>query len=91
MSNNTTFFCIIIIICKYFILRNISKFIICFFGSVNISYSINYLIDAAEKLNDSRVAIVIVGEGNQKQELMDKTKGREDVIFLPKIPPTPPR
>ena len=64
------------------------KFIICFFGSVNISYSINYLIDAADKLNDSRVAIVIVGEGNQKQELMDKTKGREDVIFLPKIPKT---
>lgn len=64
------------------------KFIICFFGSVNISYAIDRLIDAAETLNDSRVSIVIVGEGNQKQELMDKTEGKDNIIFLPKIPKT---
>ncbi len=64
------------------------KFVICFFGSVNISYAIGYLIEAAMKLNDPRIAIVIVGEGNQKNELMKKVKERKDVVFLPKIPKT---
>ena len=64
------------------------KFVICFFGSVNISYSIDYLIEAGTKLNDPKIVLVIVGEGNQKKELMEKTKGREDVIFLPKISKT---
>ena len=64
------------------------KFVICFFGSVNVSYTIDYLIDAAGKLADPQIAIVIVGEGNQKQALMEKTKGRKDVTFLPKIPKT---
>ena len=69
-------------------LHDDGKFIICFFGSVNVSYSIDYLIDATEKLNDSRVVIVIVGEGNQKKELMEKAKNRDDIVFLSKIPKT---
>ena len=64
------------------------KYVICFFGSVTKSYAIDYLIDAAGKMNDPRIVIVIVGDGNQKQELMEKTKGREDVVFLSKIPKT---
>lgn len=59
------------------------KFIICFFGSITASYAIDYLIQAKEKLNNDKVAIVIVGEGNQKEEL--KNLAGEGVFFLPKI------
>ena len=67
-------------------LREDNKFVICFFGSITRSYAIDYLIDATERLNNPRIAIVIVGEGNQKHELMEKAEGRKDIIFLPKIP-----
>ena len=62
------------------------KFIICFFGSVNVSYAIDYLIKAHKKLDDDRISLVIVGEGNQKEELM-KIAG-DDVYFLPRIQKT---
>ena len=62
------------------------KFIICFFGSVNITYAIDYLVNAQKKLNDDRVAIVIIGEGNQKEAL--KQISGENVFFLPRIPKT---
>ncbi|MBQ6383213.1 MAG: glycosyltransferase family 4 protein [Clostridia bacterium] len=61
------------------------KFVVCFFGSITKSYAIDYLLDAVEKLNGARAAVVIVGEGNQKEELMRRTAGREDSVFLPKI------
>lgn len=62
------------------------KFIVCFFGSVNASYSIDYLIKALEKLSIDTVAVVIVGEGNQKEELL-RIAGK-NVFFLPRIPKT---
>ena len=67
-------------------LHNEGKFIICFFGSVNISYAIDYLIKANQKLRDNRVAIVIVGEGKQKEEL--ERLAVEGVYFLPRSPKT---
>lgn len=67
-------------------LHDENRFIFCFFGSVNVSYAIEYLIKAQQKLNDKRAAIVIVGEGNQKEEL--KRKAGKDVYFLPRIPKT---
>ena len=66
-------------------LQTQGKFAVCFFGSITKSYAIDYLLEATKMLNDSRVAVVIVGEGNQKQELIEKCKDREDVFFLPKI------
>ena len=62
-----------------------NKFIICFFGSITKSYAIDYLIDAMSILNNESVVLVIVGEGNQKQELMEKTKGNDSVVFLNKV------
>ena len=64
------------------------KFIICFFGSITKSYAIDYLIDAVRKLNDSRVAVLIVGDGNQKNSLIEKADGMDSVVFLPKIKKT---
>lgn len=61
-----------------------SKFIICFFGSINVSYAIDYLIKAQQKLDDDRIAVVIVGEGNQKEEL--KQMAGKNIYFLPRIP-----
>ncbi len=65
-------------------LHDKGKIIICFFGSITISYAIDYLIKAHEKVNDKRVAILIVGEGNQKEQL--RKMAVEDVYFLPRIP-----
>lgn len=62
-----------------------NKFIICFFGSITKSYAIDYLIDAMTMLNNKNVALVIVGEGNQKQELIEKTSGNNNIYFLNKI------
>lgn len=62
------------------------KFVFCFFGSVNVSYAIDYLIKAKEQLNYDRAAVVIVGEGNQKKEL--KELAGDGVYFLPRIPKT---
>ena len=67
-------------------LHNQHRFIICFFGSVNVSYAIDYLLKAQQKLNDDRIAVVIVGEGNQKEELQ-RLAGK-DTFFLPRIPKT---
>ena len=61
-----------------------NKFVFCFFGSVNVAYAVDYLIKAHQKAHDSRAAIVIVGEGSQKEELI-KMAG-EGVYFLPRIP-----
>lgn len=62
------------------------KTVICFFGSITKSYAIDYLLEAMQRLGDERAAAVIVGDGNQKEELMRISAGRQDVFFLPKIP-----
>lgn len=67
-------------------LHNDGKFIICFFGSITKSYAIEYLLEAVEQLLNPNIAVVVVGEGNQKQELMDHYSNRDGVFFLPKIP-----
>ena len=61
-----------------------NKFIICFFGSITESYAIDYLIKARSLLSDDRVAVVIVGNGNQKQALQQMDA--QEVYFLPSIP-----
>lgn len=66
-------------------LHDEGKFIICFFGSVTRSYAVDYLIDAVKKLNDDRVSVLVVGDGNQKNSLMEKAKGLDSVVFVPKI------
>lgn len=64
-------------------LHNDGKFIICFFGSVNKSYAIEHLMEAMKKSGRDDVAFVVVGEGNQKDELIEKNV--RNVYFLPKI------
>ena len=67
-------------------LHNDGKFIICFFGSVTKSYAIDYLLKAVTQLSNPNIAVVIVGEGNQKEELINKYSKYKGVYFLSKIP-----
>lgn len=60
------------------------KDVICFFGSITKSYAIEYLIKATEDYSD-RIAVVIVGDGNQKDNLQQITANRDNIYFLPKI------
>lgn len=64
-------------------LHNNGKFVICFFGSVNKSYAIEHLIEALKRLGRDDVAFVVVGEGDQKKELIEKKV--RNVFFLTKI------
>ena len=60
------------------------KHVICFFGSITKSYAIDYLLKAVELDNTGRIAAVIVGEGNQKEDLISKYQSCENIAFLPK-------
>jgi len=64
------------------------KFVICFFGSVNASYAIDNLIRAKQILEDSSIAIVIIGEGNQKDDLKVLSGKDEGIRFLSRISKT---
>ena len=66
-------------------LHQSGKFIICFFGSITKSYAIDYLIKAIDELDDPRVAAIIVGEGNQKNELIKLAGENNNIVFLPRI------
>lgn len=66
-------------------LHNEGKFVICFFGSINKAYAVDYLLEATKILANNKVVVVIVGEGNQKEELIKQSSNRNDVYFLPKI------
>lgn len=63
-----------------------NKFIICFFGSVIHSYALSTLLDAVKQLNNSRLQVVIVGNGIDKQELVKKSKNNSQVHFFEPIP-----
>lgn len=69
-------------------LKEDNKFLICFFGSITKSYAISYLIKAIQNMQDSRIALIVVGEGEQKEELMElaRRKMKDNFIFFPKIP-----
>lgn len=63
------------------------KFIIGFFGSHTKSYALTHLVDAVQSLNNANISVVFVGNGNQKEELIERVKDKEShqFIFLPPI------
>ena len=69
-------------------LRAEGKFIIGFFGGINRAYALDYLLRAMKHAGGDRAAAVIVGEGDQKEEL--KTLAGDElgksIFFLPWIP-----
>lgn len=69
-------------------LKQSGKFVLCFFGSHTRSYGLDYLIEAVQKLKNSNIAVVFVGNGNQKEELqaLSKKEQENNFIFLPPVP-----
>lgn len=67
------------------LLKEKGLFTICFFGSITKSYAIDYLINAIRILGNMPVAAIIVGDGNQKEELIKEAKDLNNIFFLPKV------
>ena len=65
------------------------RFILVFFGSHTRSYSLDYLVRALAEIDQSRVFVAFVGEGNYKNELEKLAKelsiDRNAFAFLPGI------
>lgn len=66
-------------------MRQNYKFILCFFGSHTKSYALSYLIDAVKQFKRQEIALVFVGNGNEKEELKKRSKGYENIIFFDSI------
>lgn len=69
--------------------RDENRFILVFFGSHTRSYSIDYLIKALSKIDQDRVFVAFVGEGNFKNELIQIAEelhiSKSAYAFLPSI------
>lgn len=62
------------------------KFIIGYAGTHNKANALEFLIDAAIKLkDDNRFFFVLVGDGYLKEDLMNKSQGLNNILFLKKI------
>ncbi len=54
--------------------RSEGRFVLGFFGSHTRSYSIDYLIKALAEVDQSKIFVMFVGEGNYKEELIKLAK-----------------
>lgn len=62
------------------------KFIVGYAGTLGLANALDYLIDAAEMLkNESSIAFVIVGNGNEKARLKERARALSNVIFIDAI------
>jgi glycosyltransferase involved in cell wall biosynthesis len=63
-------------------------FLVGYTGNHSISNSLEYFLDSSELLKEHKVKIVLVGNGNFKQELVAraKQKGLDNVLFLEPVP-----
>lgn len=69
--------------------RKQGRFVLVFFGSHTKSYSIDYLIHAISEMNQSKLFVAFVGEGNYKTELIKLAEeyriSQDCYQFLPAI------
>ncbi len=66
-----------------------NKFIIGYAGTVGFIHNVSYILELAEILkNHKDIIFLIVGEGNEKQQLREKVKFKklQNVYFLDKVP-----
>jgi glycosyltransferase involved in cell wall biosynthesis len=63
-------------------------FLVGYTGNHSISNSLEYFLDASELLKEQKVKIVLVGNGNFKNELVNRAKQKnlENVLFLDTVP-----
>lgn len=63
------------------------KFIVGYAGTVGKANALHYLIDTAKILSERKeIVFVIVGDGDEKKNLIEQSKDLENVLFLDAIP-----
>jgi glycosyltransferase involved in cell wall biosynthesis len=69
-------------------LKREGKFLLGYTGSHGISNALDVFLEAAAVLNNKDIAFVFVGQGPEKQALIEKSLRRKltNVIFLPPVP-----
>ena len=67
-------------------MRKRYEFILCFFGSHTKSYALSYLIDAVKYFEKREIALVFVGNGNEKKNLQERSREYENIMFFDPIP-----
>ena len=71
------------------VLKQQSKFLVCYTGGHSISNGLDAIINlAAEVSNESRIYFLLVGKGNEKERLIERTHilNLTNVSFLPPVP-----
>jgi len=63
-----------------------NKFIIAYAGTLNINNPISVLLESASILRNENIGFLIVGDGNNKENLIELSKDLPNVIIAPKIP-----
>lgn len=63
-----------------------NTFIVAYAGTISVNNPIDVLIDAARNLKEFPITFVIIGEGNKKEELINRSCDLPHVIFAPSIP-----
>jgi glycosyltransferase involved in cell wall biosynthesis len=62
------------------------KFIIGYTGTIGIANVLNYLFDAAKELIDNKnIMFIIVGDGKEKESLVQKYKDLNNILFIEPI------
>lgn len=64
------------------------KFIVGYFGGHALSNALTSFVDAATYLNSDNVFLLLVGQGVEKENLIQRAKknGSENILFLPPVP-----
>ncbi len=68
--------------------RLADKFVALYAGAHGMSNDLNVVLDAASKLTDSKIQIVLLGDGKEKPNLQARANQMKlnNVIFLPSVP-----
>lgn len=64
-----------------------NKFIVGYFGGFSVSNALDNLLDVAKKQNDKEILFVLVGNGTEKNRLIQRTQNEKisNVYFLPAV------
>ncbi len=64
------------------------KFIVGFAGGFNLAYKLEQFVDVARILKDrgmNDIVLAFMGDGPEKEKVMEKAKGLDNMIFLPRV------
>ena len=61
------------------------KFVVGYTGTIGTANSVWHLIEAAKILNDPNLAVVIVGDGQEKAKLIKYAQNIKNIVFIPPI------